>query len=186
MGARRVAGDGIVADANARAVLGNFTTGLRRRVSARRAGLLDRLSAFRLARIVCRRSAAGISRDLHSRSCSRIPSVGTRPSPAEAAVEDVDLHQATRRLIHLRRATDDCFQLHVTWNARFVRDLFAKAARLQRRPDIEDRNRLRDRDDLRRDCYRSFIATLRPTPSHYSGYNLWNALDPALDLLANN
>ena len=77
MGTRRVAGDGIAADANARALLGNFTAGLRRRLSPRRACLLDRLSTFWLARIVYRRRAAGVPGHLHSRSCSGVASVAT-------------------------------------------------------------------------------------------------------------
>src|SRR4029077_4790421 len=77
MGPGRIARDGIVADANARSVLGNFATGLRLRLSPCRTGLLDRFSHFRVAGIIYRGSVAGAARYLYSRACAGVASLGT-------------------------------------------------------------------------------------------------------------
>src|SRR5437762_7596199 len=114
MGTGRIIGDGIAADASARTFLWNFAARVCGRLSARGAGLLDCVSAFRLARIIYRRRVAGTFGDLHSRARSGIAGVATRARSAETTTEDVDLHQATRRLVCLRRTFDDCVQLYVT------------------------------------------------------------------------
>src|SRR3989440_8636105 len=104
MGARRVARNGIVADASPWPFLGNFTTRLRGWLSPGRAGLLDRFSTLRLAWIIYRRRAARFSGDLYSRARSGIGGLATRPRSWRApAIEDVDLPSATRRLVHLCR-----------------------------------------------------------------------------------
>ena len=58
-------------------------------VSAGRAGLLDRVSAFRLARIVCRRRAAGATRYLHSRARAQSLRFGNAIAPAEESEESI-------------------------------------------------------------------------------------------------
>ena len=61
----------------ARFVLRNFATRLRLRVSPGRAGLLDRLSNFRVARLVCRGRIAGAARYLYSRARAGVTGLGT-------------------------------------------------------------------------------------------------------------
>src|SRR5438477_12256223 len=127
MGARRVARNGIVADASPWTLLGNFTTRLRGWLSPRRAGLLDRLSALRLARIVYRRRVARFSGDLHSRARSGIAGLATRPRSRRApSIEDVDLRPATRRLVHLCCTPHDRVQLHVARDPGSLPDLPGK------------------------------------------------------------
>src|SRR5205807_10246242 len=77
MGPGCVARDGIIANAGARSVLRNFATRLRLWVSPGRAGLLDRLSNFRVARLVCRGCIAGAARYLYSRARAGVTSLGT-------------------------------------------------------------------------------------------------------------
>src|SRR5436309_15535367 len=77
MGAGCIARDGIVANARAWFVLRNFATRLRLRVSPGRAGLLDRLSNFRVARVVCRGRTAGAARYLYSGACAGVTGLGT-------------------------------------------------------------------------------------------------------------
>src|SRR5438128_4601239 len=72
MGPRRVARNGIVANARAWFVLRNFATRLRLWVSPGRSGLLDRLPNFRVARVVCRGRIAGAARYLYSRACTGV------------------------------------------------------------------------------------------------------------------
>src|SRR5207302_6033264 len=77
MGPGCIARDGIVANARAWFVLWNFATRLRLRVSPGRAGLLDRLSNFRVARVVCRGRITGAARYLYSRACTGVTGLGT-------------------------------------------------------------------------------------------------------------
>src|SRR6202040_707849 len=77
MGPWCIARDGIVANACARFVLGNFATRLRLWVSPGGAGLLDCLSNFRVARLVCRGRIAGATRYLYSRARAGVASLGT-------------------------------------------------------------------------------------------------------------
>src|SRR6266446_4427519 len=167
MGAGRVIGNGIASDAGPWALLGNSPTRLRGGLSARGAGLLDCVSAFRLARIIYRRRTAGVFGDLHSRACSGIAGVATRARPAAAASEDVDLRQATRRLVHLRRASDDGIQLYVTRHPGFVRDFSGETARFWCEREISDQYSL---------------ATMGAAPGHHSIGDLWDAAYSALDL----
>src|SRR2546421_12133876 len=138
MGARRVISNGIAADASTRIVLGNSSTRLRSGLFAGGAGLLDCVSAFRLARIVYRRRVAGIFGDLHPRARSGIAGVATPARSTEAASEDVDLHQATRRALHLCRAAHDRVQLHVARHPGSVSHLPGKTAWLWRQREIDD------------------------------------------------
>src|SRR5437764_9187480 len=77
MGPGRVARDGIVADANARSVLGNFATGLRLRLSPGCASLLDRFSHFWLALSIFRGSVAVAARYIYSCARASVSGLGT-------------------------------------------------------------------------------------------------------------
>src|SRR5437588_6596897 len=185
MGARGVARNGIAADASLRTVLGNFTTRLRGWLSPRRAGLLDRLSALRLARIVYRRRVARFSGDLHSRARSGIAGLATRPRSWRApAIEDVDLRSATRRLVHLCRAAHDRVQLHVARDPGSLSDLSRKTARLRREREIDDQYCLCDRCDLWR-CGDGFsFATMGTSARYHSIGNLRNVAHTVVDFRA--
>src|SRR5438105_6532304 len=185
MGARRVARNGIVADASPRTLLGNFTTRLRVWLSARRAGLLDRLSALRLARIVYRRRVARFSGDLHSGARSGIAGLATRPRSWRApSMEDVDLRPATRRLVHLCRAPHGRVQLHVARDPGPLSDLSRKTARLRREREIDDQYCLCDRCDLWR-CRDGFsFPTMGTSTCHNPVGDLRNVVNSALDFRA--
>src|SRR6476620_2245179 len=77
MGTRRLAGNGNIANSGARIVLGNFATRLRVRLSPGGGCLLDRVSALRLARSLCRRRAPGGPCALHPCGCAWIACVVT-------------------------------------------------------------------------------------------------------------
>src|SRR6266403_1123030 len=70
MGVGRVAGNGNIANSGARIVLGNFAARLRVRLSPGGGCLLDRVSALRLARSLCRRCAPSVPCALHSYACA--------------------------------------------------------------------------------------------------------------------
>src|SRR5438876_3087277 len=182
MGAGRVIGNGVASDAGPRALLGNSPTRLRGGLPARGAGLLGCVSAFRLARIIYRRRIACLFGDLHSRACSGIAGMATRARPAAAATEDVDLRQATRGLVYLRRSSDDGIQLYVTRNPGFVRDFSGETARLWCEREINDQYCLCHRRDLRRRGDGFSLAAMGTAPGHHSIGDLWNVAYSALDL----
>src|SRR5689334_4158221 len=76
MGSRSLARDGSSARESARVGLGNSTTRLRLWVSARGSDLLAGLSAFRMARALCCRGAAGTIGDLHSAARAGVGGLG--------------------------------------------------------------------------------------------------------------
>src|SRR5438552_6338254 len=182
MGAGRVIGNVIASDGGPWALLGNSPARLRGGLPARGAGLLDCFSAFRLARIIYRWRIAGVFGDLHSRACSGIAGVATRARPAAAATEDVDLRQATRRLVYLRRSSDDGIQLYVARHPGFVRDFSGETARFWCEREITDQYCLCHRRDLRRRGDGFSLAAMGAAPGHHSIGDLWNVAYSALDL----
>src|SRR6202022_2360030 len=147
----------------------------------RRIPFMPALIFFRVGRLILRRRVAGIFSDLHSRACSGIAGLATRSRSAETATEDVDLRPPTWRLVHLRRASDDGVQLHVAWDAGFVRDVSGKTARFRGEREIDDRHRLRNRCDLRRDRRWISFAAMGPSPFNCSLGRIWDAPDSTLD-----
>ena len=108
MGTGRFAGNGVAADSGPGFVFWNFATGICGWLSAGRAGLLDRVSVFRLARIIRSRCAAGAAGRVHPGSCSRIAGLAALPRPEKArAAGPGRIHQATRNALRPCRAADD-------------------------------------------------------------------------------
>src|SRR5438067_2378227 len=114
MGLGRVPRNGIATDPGARTVLWDFTAGLRIRLSARGAGLLDCLSNVRLARSLHRGRVARPARHLHSRTSSGVAGLATE-SRGKTSRENKHprLYQTTRWFVYLRGPAYDRFQLHV-------------------------------------------------------------------------
>src|SRR5438874_7408098 len=118
MGPGCIPRDGIVANARAWFVLRNFATRLRFWVSPGRTGLLDRLSNFRVAWLVCRGRIAGAARYLYSRARAGVKGVGTQSRPRRAReIRPTALRQRTWKAIDLRSPAHDRVQLHVTRNS---------------------------------------------------------------------
>src|SRR5205085_12055290 len=84
MGPGCIARDGIVANAGAWFVLRNFATRLRLRVSPGRAGLLDRFSDSRVARLVGRGRIAGAPGYLYTCACAGVAGLGTESRQSHA------------------------------------------------------------------------------------------------------
>src|SRR5205085_12651225 len=100
MGPGCIARDGIVANAGAWFVLRNFATRLRLRVSPGRAGLLDRFSDFRVARLVCRGRIAGATGYLYSGACAGVTGLGTESRQWQThEIRSTTLRQRTRHVI---------------------------------------------------------------------------------------
>ena len=103
MGPGCIARNGIIANARAWFVLRNVATRLRFWVSPGRTGLLDRLSNFRVARLVCRGRIAGAARYLYSRARAGVKGVGTQSRQQRAReIRPTALRQRTWKAIDLR------------------------------------------------------------------------------------
>ena len=126
-----------------------------------------------------------IPRDLHPGARSGIAGLGAAPqSKTRNAFQCYSVHQAARKIVHLRGASDDRVQLHVARHAGSLCDVSGKAARLWRQPKIDHHHRLCDRRDLRRNGHRVHVATLgTPTVDHFVGC-VRHASDSNLDFRA--
>src|SRR4029077_14912156 len=128
--------DGIVANPSARFVLRNFAARLCLRLPPGRAGLLDRLSHFRVAGIVCRGSVAGAARYLYSRARPGVTGLGTESRQWQThEIRSKALRQRTWGVTNLRGPAHDRLQLHVARNSGSLFDFSRKTARLRRQRD---------------------------------------------------
>src|SRR5262249_9131348 len=148
--------------------LGNFTTRLCVWLSAGGRCLLDRLSILRLARPVRGRSAARISRAVHSGAGARVAGLAAAAAREKQFLErSVDCTETPLGSLSLRHFVDDGVQRHVSWDPGHVSNFSWRAAPLWRYGEGRDRNHLCFWSDLRRNTDGSFIAKMGPPPLDY-------------------
>src|SRR6266481_1455495 len=182
MGPGRFARYGIASDRNARSVFWNSAARLCRWVPASRGRLLDRISALRLARVICRGRFAGVIGDLYPGACPRIAGLATPPGTETARpTRHTRIRQTTWDAFYPRCSAHDGVQLHVAWHAGPLCDIPGEAAWLRHQCKIDDRNHLRDWRDLRRHGHRFSLATMGTSALDHFLCDLWDLFDPGLD-----
>src|SRR5437762_3022414 len=124
MGPGRIARHGNAADRRPWSVLGNPAARLHVRVSLCRVRLRNGVSVLRLARVVCRRYTAGISRDLHSRARSRVSCLAAQKIDNQLLARPRCGPETALVTLSLRDLADDRVQRDVAWDTGPISDIF--------------------------------------------------------------